>query len=106
MRKNYKYYVPNAPGLVLGLRQVLKMMQNREEKQKDLEEISRIVKTKWNTYAGTTLEIETGRSERNCQLASLGAVNSKVHNLDLAGVAQLVKLAINTIGSKIDRKMA
>ena len=80
LKKIYKYYVPNAMGVEFQLRQVLKMMQNREEKEKDLDAIASIVKTKVSAF-GENNNLNIGH-----RLDKL-----RVSDLDLTAVAQLTQ---------------
>jgi len=92
LKKTYKYHVPNVLGVEFQLRQVLKMMQNREEKEKDLNNIVNIVKTKTPVFQGNNnldLNYSQRVSSRPVVLADQFVMGSRGLALDLTAVAQL-----------------
>lgn len=90
LKKAYKYHVPNVLGVEFQLRQILKMMQNREEKEKDLENIAEIVKIKTPVFKGNNnLDLYCTEMQTRVNTGhGFGTMTTNV-GLDLTAVAQL-----------------
>ena len=93
LKKAYKYHVPNVLGVEFQLRQILKMMQNREEKEKDLENIAEIVKIKTPVFKGNN-NLDLHYTEMQTRVSTgygrgFGHLMTTKVGLDLTAVAQL-----------------